>query len=157
MQERPENRWERREAFAWRGQLLRPDEDTLPVDAGVVDDERRTEALEVLNAQLQVFEVHPSPLKLMLLPRDFKRSSQNGMRDLARRGRRPDRTRARKAAPGTRPFRAAGRSGFERTKLPRRSSSTSGFCPTNCALTSSNSLVAAAGETVRVSMCLVKK
>src|SRR5688500_3989576 len=38
--------------------LLRPDEDTLPLARGVVDDERRAKALEIFHGQLEVVQVH---------------------------------------------------------------------------------------------------
>src|SRR4051812_7955320 len=42
-----------------RGQLLRPDEDTVPVRAALVDDERRPVAFEIRDAELEVLEIHP--------------------------------------------------------------------------------------------------
>ena len=39
------------------GQLLRPDEDTVATPVRLVEDQRRTITLEILNAQLEVIEV----------------------------------------------------------------------------------------------------
>ena len=42
---------------AAKGQLLRPDEDTLAARALVVDDERRAESLQVFDGQLEILEL----------------------------------------------------------------------------------------------------
>lgn len=46
------------------GQLLRPDEDTVSARRFVIDDERRTETLEVVNRKLEVLEIEPATIEV---------------------------------------------------------------------------------------------
>ena len=65
-------------AVAATGQLLGPDEDTFAARRFVIDDQRGTETLEVVDGELEVFEVESSAVRLAAMHKrlfDSKRTT----------------------------------------------------------------------------------